>query len=90
MDDQARADAGDDRPSTRTEAMSNHCCEAMSSHVNMRCDVHDDPYACPDVLIDYSAECQSYGLIIHDGGTSSITIDFCPWCGRHLAKSRQG
>ncbi|MFJ2735828.1 hypothetical protein [Streptomyces sp. NPDC087317] len=45
MDDQARADAGDDRPSTRTEAMSNHCCEAMSSHVNMRCDVHDDPYA---------------------------------------------
>ncbi|MFB7573689.1 DUF6980 family protein [Streptomyces sp. NPDC093064] len=67
--------------------MSNHCCDAMSSHVNRRCDQHDDPFACPDVLIGYSAESQEYGLIIHDGGTSSITIDFCPWCGRRLPVS---
>ncbi|MFF9126883.1 DUF6980 family protein [Streptomyces sp. NPDC014889] len=69
--------------------MSNHCCEAMSSHVDMRCGVHDDPFACPDALIGYSAEFQEYGLIIHDGGTSSITIDFCPWCGRRLAEPRR-
>ncbi|WP_438362001.1 DUF6980 family protein [Niallia circulans] len=26
-----------------------------------------------------------YGLIIHDGGTSSIGIEFCLWCGLKLA-----
>ncbi|WP_438824020.1 DUF6980 family protein [Bacillus sp. JJ1773] len=25
-----------------------------------------------------------YGLIIHDGGTSSIGISFCPWCGSKI------
>jgi hypothetical protein len=31
--------------------MTNHCCEAMTSRVNGRCDQHDDPFACPDALI---------------------------------------
>ncbi|MGI8350302.1 DUF6980 family protein [Niallia circulans] len=26
-----------------------------------------------------------YGLIIHDGGTSSIGIEFSPWCRSKLA-----
>ncbi|MFB7585093.1 DUF6980 family protein [Streptomyces hydrogenans] len=30
----------------------------------------------------FSAKFQEYGLIFHQGGTSSITIDCCPWCGR--------
>ncbi|MDT0435429.1 MULTISPECIES: DUF6980 family protein [Streptomyces] len=65
--------------------MTTHCCEAMNHRADVRCDEHDDPFACPDALIDYSAESQEYGLIIHDGGTSSITVDFCPWCGRSLS-----
>ncbi|MFH8337288.1 DUF6980 family protein [Streptomyces sp. AM6-12] len=69
--------------------MTNHCCEAMSRHVDVRCDEHDDPFACPDALIDFSATFQEYGLIIHDGGTSSITIHFCPWCGRRLPESQR-
>jgi hypothetical protein len=28
-------------------------------------------------------------LIAHDGGTSSITIDFCPWCGQRLPESQR-
>jgi len=28
-----------------------------------------------------------YGLIVHDGGSSSITIEFCPWCGTQLPES---
>lgn len=24
------------------------------------------------------------GLMIHDGGTASIRIHFCPWCGIRL------
>ncbi|MFI6899334.1 DUF6980 family protein [Streptomyces sp. NPDC050256] len=69
--------------------MTNHCCEAMSRRVNVLCDGHNDPFACPDVLIKFSAKFQEYGLIIHDGGTSSITIDFCPWCGRRLPESQR-
>ncbi|MYS21835.1 hypothetical protein GA0115240_1352102 [Streptomyces sp. DvalAA-14] len=70
--------------------MTQHCCEEMTSRVNVRCDQHhDDPFACPDALIAFSADFQEYGLIIHDGGTSSITIDFCPWCGRRLPDSQR-
>ncbi|MFD7169522.1 DUF6980 family protein [Streptomyces violascens] len=69
--------------------MTNHCCEAMNRRVNVRCHQHDDLFACPDALIKFSAKFQEYGLIIHDGGTSSITIDFCPWCGRRLPESQR-
>ncbi len=69
--------------------MTDHCCEAMTSRVSGRCDQHDDPFACLDALIGFSAKFQEYGLIIHDGGTSSIGIDFCPWCGQRLPASQR-
>ncbi|GAA2250419.1 hypothetical protein GCM10010232_42900 [Streptomyces amakusaensis] len=69
--------------------MTDHCCEAMSLRANAPCDRHGDPFACPDALIRFSAEFQEYGLIVHDGGTSIITIDFCPWCGRRLPESQR-
>ncbi|WP_369170244.1 hypothetical protein AB5J49_21475 [Streptomyces sp. R28] len=69
--------------------MTEHCCDAMTSRVNWHCDRHDDPAACPDALIRFSARFQEYGLLIHDGGTSSIGIDFCPWCGRRLPASQR-
>lgn len=28
----------------------------------------------------------TYGIPIHDGGTSVIVINFCPWCGEKLKK----
>ncbi|WP_404900450.1 hypothetical protein PV791_04820 [Priestia filamentosa] len=27
---------------------------------------------------------QAYGLIVHDGGSSTIEMSFCPWCGKKL------
>ncbi|MGW0989907.1 DUF6980 family protein [Streptomyces sp. NPDC002486] len=66
-----------------------HCCEVMTDRVNVRCDRHDDPFDCPDALVDFIAKFQEYGLIIHDGGRSSITIEFCPWCGRRLPGSQR-
>ncbi|MFF4485609.1 DUF6980 family protein [Streptomyces sp. NPDC001544] len=69
--------------------MTTHCCETMTYHVDLRCDEHDDPFDCPDALVDFSARFQEYGLIVHDGGTSSITIGFCPWCGRRLPESQR-
>ncbi|MFD7882173.1 DUF6980 family protein [Streptomyces bauhiniae] len=69
--------------------VTNHCCETMSRQVDVSCDEHDNPHSCPDALIEFSAKFQEYGLIIHDGGTSSSTIAFCPWCGRRLPASQR-
>ncbi|PID04110.1 hypothetical protein CSV67_01155 [Sporosarcina sp. P2] len=64
--------------------MKQHCCEDMAYHATFTCDVHKDPYDCPDQLILFDKTDQDYGLLIHDGGTSSIGISFCPWCGSTL------
>ncbi|WP_243578462.1 DUF6980 family protein [Shewanella xiamenensis] len=65
----------------------NHCCEQMKSFINNKCDHHVEE--CAVHLINYSDKFDEYGLIIHDGGTSSITINFCPWCGSRLPTSRR-
>lgn len=56
----------------------------MHAQLQQLCEEHTDPYECPDYLVAYIANREEYGLIIHDGGTSYITIDFCPWCGSKL------
>ena len=33
-----------------------------------------------DSLIGYFRSTGDYGIRIHDGGSSMIVIDFCPWC----------
>ena len=48
-----------------------------------------DPLECPDVLIQYSPKFDEYGLVVHDGGGSSIAISFCPWCGSKLPESKR-
>lgn len=62
-----------------------HCCGEMGYHATFKCDIHENPYDCPDKLILFDEKDHDYGLIIHDGGTSSIEIEFCPWCGSKLA-----
>jgi hypothetical protein len=61
-----------------------HCCEMMENAVALTCDIHKDIYECPDVLISYSIKYDEYGIIVHDGGSSSIAINFCPWCGSRI------
>lgn len=53
------------------------------------CDTHADRFACPDALISYVPQYDEYGLIIHDGGTSTRSISFCPWCGSKLPESKR-
>ena len=65
--------------------MTKHCCEMMRSNVESVCDVHASRYECPDALIDYWPDTGTYGIIVHDGGESMITISFCPWCGTELS-----
>ncbi|MFJ5998944.1 DUF6980 family protein [Streptomyces sp. NPDC092370] len=38
--------------------MTQHCCEAMTGRVDVRCEQHGDPFACPDALVDFSARFQ--------------------------------
>ena len=71
-------------PADGGKAMERHCCEDMRSEVERHCDQHPDRFDCPDCLIHYSPRLRAYGLIVHDGGSSTIRIRFCPWCGARL------
>lgn len=69
--------------------MSKHCCEDMVRNSTLDCDIHTDKYDCPDVLIHYSEKFDEYGLIVHDGGTASIHMNYCPFCGFKLPESKR-
>ena len=68
---------------SRPTGSSAHCCDRMSYWATFSCDVHESAFDCPDAIIIFSGPGQ-YGLIIHDGGSSSISINYCPWCGATL------
>jgi hypothetical protein len=67
-----------------------HCCETMGYWANHRCDEHPAPAACPDNIIFHSQTDGTYGIRIHDGGSSYIEIKHCPWCGAHLTPTHSG
>jgi hypothetical protein len=60
-----------------------HCCESMRFNVESTCDMHPDRFDCADCLIHQRADGQ-YGIIIHDGGSATAVMQFCPWCGTKL------
>jgi len=59
----------------------------MAAATETSCDEHPDRFECPDALIHHSAKSGRYGIIIHDGGSSTVAIRFCPWCGKRLENS---
>jgi hypothetical protein len=67
--------------------MTKHCCDSMRSQLRFECEHHASPFDCPDVLVAYEPKYNEYGLIVHDGGTSTMVISFCPWCGVKLPAS---
>jgi hypothetical protein len=66
-----------------------HCCKEMDDQINFTCDKHENTFDCPDKLVSYIAKFDEYGLIVHNGGTASYLIMYCPWCGKILPKSRR-
>jgi hypothetical protein len=58
--------------------MAAHCCDEMRRQVEFVCEQHPDRFTCPDCLIYYAPHFREYGLIVHDGGSSSCHIRFCP------------
>jgi hypothetical protein len=53
-----------------------HCCAMMSSNL-----------AEGEAAIRYLPKFREYGVLVLDGGSSHITIHYCPWCGRSLPAS---
>jgi hypothetical protein len=68
---------------------SNPCCGVMEAELERKCEEHPEPFDCPDQIVYYSAEFTEYGIIVHDGGSSYSVIDFCPWCGNQLPRSKR-
>ena len=66
-----------------------HCCESMKKRINFKCTKHKNKYDCPDAIIEYIPKFDEYGIIIHDGGSSYILINYCPFCGKKLPDSKR-
>lgn len=63
------------------------CCEMMAADLGRTCETHERRADCPDALIRVSSE-GTFGLYVHDGGSSAIGIAFCPWVRHAPARSR--
>lgn len=66
-----------------------YCCETLKQAVTFQCDVHEDPFSCPDTLLYYAEIFDEYGIIIHDGTASYQAIDYCPWCANPFPSSKR-
>lgn len=68
----------------------NHCCDQMREALKQDCPQHRWPrVVCPERQIDYNERFDEYGLTVNDGGSSSVVIHFCPWCGAALPESQR-
>jgi hypothetical protein len=61
----------------------------MTKNLTLNCEAHANVFECPDVLINYIPKFDEYGLIVHDGGNSVISISYCPWCAIKLPESKR-
>jgi hypothetical protein len=53
-----------------------HCCEMMTMNVESE-----------DEIVYFWPTYNEYLIPVHDGGSSGIVINFCPWCGTKLPES---
>jgi hypothetical protein len=53
-----------------------HCCGQMQTHIDSN-----------ELHLNFMPKLREYGVDYADGGTSSQTIQFCPWCGSKLPLS---
>ena len=62
----------------------------MAEALRNDCPDHADwPFECPDMLLHYDGRFDEYGLIVHDGGRSTVGIAHCPFCGSELPASKR-
>ena len=66
-----------------------HCCEQMERAIVDTIGKLPGASITPDFIISYTEVYDEYGIIIHDGGSSSIGINYCPFCGTKLPESKR-
>lgn len=71
----------------RLTKMADYCCDRMRADLEHVCDIHSDRSECPDALIGRTKH--GFGLLVHDGGSSMISIAYCPWCGARLPSTHE-
>jgi hypothetical protein len=64
------------------------CCETMQQQLAWRCPYHESPHDCPNALVGRFGHNRTYGLYVHDDGSSYVTINNCPWCGAPLSETK--
>lgn len=85
------ASCGDWTLAQRVEArgarVEDHPCVHIAYRVSDKLESSSkDPFEDPDVIIWQFEDSGEYGIPVRDGGSSIITIDYCPWCGVPLHK----
>lgn len=69
--------------------MDTYCCPRMKDALTgWACPEHESPFDCPDAIL-HQLDSGFIGIVVHDGGGSIITIDFCPWCGQNPSRGSQ-
>ena len=53
----------------------------MRAQLSTVCEQHANRFDCPNALVGAFSDGE-LGLIIHDGGSSMVVIEYCPWCGK--------
>ena len=71
--------------SVTTRRRQDLCCTDLAEHLEFDCHLHRDPLDCADAVV-FRDDSGRIGLPIHDGGSSYIAIQHCPWCGSRLLK----
>ena len=64
----------------------NQRCSELSRHLSTFCFKHDK-FSCPDILFSQSISIENNAsliILIKDGGSSGVKINFCPFCGGKL------
>lgn len=63
---------------------SDYCCVTLAYHISKSLnDSGEIQHEDFDVIINKWND-GSFGIPIHDGGSSIVKINFCPWCGTKL------
>jgi len=64
-----------------------YCCLVMAKHVSDSLDENQEiQHDNHDVIMNKWKD-GTFGIPIHDGGSSVVEINFCPWCGENIKKN---
>ncbi len=72
-----------------TSLTGTHCCARMQVELGRGGESEAARFRSADALLTYFEKFDEYGIIVHDGGSSFVLIQFCPWCGTQLPDSKR-